>query len=140
MNKCVCFCVCVCEGRGFGGQKAGWRWLIKEFRNREQNFGLFLVHILLIFDLLLTKFIKWFSSDKNSDVFRRWQDYAKAIIPAWIVYEITSSVAKFVVFCFAECWINCFICYTIKWSMIKTSNQKFITFNELMIYFYLIAV
>ena len=114
----------------------GSRWLLG---NREQNFGLFLVHILLIFDLLLPKFIKWFSSDKNNKVFWRWENYAKFIISTGMVYEIISSVANFVVFCFEERWIDCFICYKIKRSMIKTSNQQFITFGEWMIYFYLIG-
>ena len=130
------FCICVWEGAGGSRKQVGGDWV--------KNFVLFMVsggcwgtenRILLIFNLLLLKFIKWFSSDKNSEVFRRWENYAKDIISTGM-----SSVANLVVFCFEEHWIDCFICYTIKRSTIKTSNQEFITSDESMIYFYLIVV
>ena len=44
------------------------RWRLGK---REQNFGLFMFHILLIFELLLLKFSKEFLSDKSSEVFWR---------------------------------------------------------------------
>ena len=51
-----------------------------------------------------------------------------------------SFVPNLVVFCFEECWIDSFIPYAIKRSMIKTSNQEFIILNKPIIYFYLIDV
>ena len=76
-------------------REESWWWLSKEFGtflssrvwllgNGEQNFGRFLLHILFSFDLLLSKFIKWFLSDISSKVFRRKQNYA------WFVLSQTS--------------------------------------------------
>ena len=76
-------------------REESWWWLSKEFGtffgsrvwllgNCEQNFGRFLLHILFSFDLLLSKFIKWFLSDISSKVFRRRQNYA------WFVLSQTS--------------------------------------------------
>ena len=76
-------------------REESWWWLSKEFGtffgsrvwllgNGEQNFGRFLLHILFSFDLLLSKFIKWFLSDISSKVFRRRQNYA------WFVLSQTS--------------------------------------------------
>ena len=47
-------------------------------------------------------------------------------------------VSNLVAFCFKECWVDGFICNTIKQPMIKTPNQEFITLIEPMIYFFLI--
>ena len=76
-------------------REESWWWLSKEFGtffgsrvwllgNGEQNFGRFLLHILFSFDLLLSKFIKWFLSDISSKVFRRRQNYV------WFVLSQTS--------------------------------------------------
>ena len=116
---------------------ASWWWLCKELLyfscfkrwllgNRGQNFGLgteFLVHILFIFYLFLAKFIKCFLFYRNSEVFRRWKNYAKGITSTKIVYKMISSAGNLVVFCFAECWIDCLIYYTLKRSMIEKNIQ-----------------
>ena len=93
---------------------------------REQNFGLFSVDILLIFDLFLSKYLS--------------NDFYLTKVTFFGGDKIMISFVSNLVFCFVECWIDCFIRYTIKRSMIKTSHQEFIILNESMIYFYLIDV
>ena len=74
MRGCACLCV------WFGGELVvieqrilylswftGWR-----LGKREQNFGFFMFHVLLIFETPLSKFNKLFLSDKSSEVFLRW--------------------------------------------------------------------
>ena len=138
MRGCACLCV------WFGGELVvieqrilclswftGWH-----LEKREQNFGLFMFHILLIFELLLSKFNKWFLSDKSSKVVRRWLNYENVVI-------VTGDGLQNDFFCrkprcllfLEECWINCFIRYAIKRSMIITFNQEFTAFNEPMFLF-----
>ena len=127
-NEWVCLFLCMCLWEG-EKQEAGWWWPRNEFctfhgsrwllGNRGQNFGLFRVHILLILDLLLPIFMKWFSSEKNSEVFRRWQNCAKGIISTGMVYEKISSVANLFVFCFEEYWIDRLFAIELKGSWLK---------------------
>ena len=108
----------------------GW-WLGK----RNQYFGLFMFHILLIYDPILSKFNKLFLSDKSSKVFRRWQSYANAVIFTGDGLQNHFFCSKPRCLCFEDCWINCFIRSAIKRSMIITFNQEFIAFNKPMILF-----
>ena len=69
---------------------------------------------------------------QKSEVFSSWQNYAKGITSAGMAYEIISSVANLVVFCFEECWIDCCICYTTKLKhpikrLLLLMNQWFIS-------------
>ena len=57
-----------------------------------------------------------------------------------MAYGVLSFVSNLVVFCFEECQIDCLFAIQLKLYMIKTANQEFITFNEPLIYFYLIDV
>ena len=119
---CLFFCICV-RGEGLRGrQKDGSDW--------AKNFELFMVPggysgtDKKIFDFYWFTFCPFFIFLylnyqmifiwQKSAVFRRWQNYAKGITSAGMVYEIVSSVVNLFVFCFEECWIDCFICYTIK--------------------------
>ena len=118
----VFFCMCVrCEDLE-GRKKVGSDWA-KNFKlsmvrggysrtdNRIFNFFWFtFCQFLIFFHLNYQMIFIW----QKSAVFRRWQNYAKGITSAGMVYEIISSVANLFVFCFEECWIDCFICYTIK--------------------------
>ena len=49
-----------------------------------------------------------------------------------------SSVSNLIVFCFEEWQIDCLFAIQLKLHMTKTANQEFITFNEPLIYYYLI--
>ena len=51
-----------------------------------------------------------------------------------------SFVSNLVVFCFKECSIDCLFAIQLKQCVIKTAKQEFITFNEPIIYSYLIDV
>ena len=101
----------------------------------EKGTKLWTFHILLIFELLLSKFNKWFLSDKSSEVFWRWS-YAN-------VFIVTGDGLQNDFFCrkprcllfLEECWMNCFIRHAIKRSMIMTFNQEFTAFNEPMFLF-----
>ena len=57
-----------------------------------------------------------------------------------MAYELRSFVSNLVVFCFEECQSDCLFAIQLKLHMIKTANQEFITFNESLMYFYLIDV
>ena len=57
-----------------------------------------------------------------------------------MAYEVPSFVSNLVVFCFEECQIDYLFAIQLKFHIIKTANQEFITFNEPLIYFYLIDV
>ena len=124
MNVLVCLC----------GLEANWWWLNKEFCIYKGT-KLWTFHILLIFELLLSKFNKWFLSDKSSEVFWRWS-YAN-------VFIVTGDGLQNDFFCrkprcllfLEECWMNCFIRHAIKRSMIMTFNQEFTAFNEPMFLF-----
>ena len=138
MRGCACLCL------WFGGELVVIEqrilylpWFTQcRLGKREQNFGLFMFHILLIFELLLSKFNKWFLSDKSSKVVRRWLNYANVVI-------VTGDGLQNDFFCrkprcllfLEECWINCFIRCAIKRSMLVTFNQEFTAFNEPMFLF-----
>ena len=115
----------------YSARFTGWR-----LEKREQNFELLMCHIWLIFAHFLSEFNKWFLSDKSSEVFRRWWNYA-------IVVIVTGDGLQNDFFCrkprcllfSEECWINCFIRYGIRRSMIITFSQEFIAFNEPMFLF-----
>ena len=107
---------------------AGW-----QLGKREQNFGLSTFCWFLNFfcrnltnDFYLTKVAKFFW---------RWS-YAN-------VFIVTGDGLQNDFFCrkprcllfLEECWIDCFIRYAIKRSMIITFNQEFIAFNEPMFLF-----
>ena len=137
---CLFFCICV-RGEGLRGrQKDGSDW--------AKNFELFMVPggysgtDKKIFDFYWFTFCPFFIFLylnyqmifiwQKSAVFRRWQNYAKGITSAGMVYEIISSVANLVVFCFEESWIDCFICDTIKLKhpvkrLLLLMNQCFIS-------------
>ena len=130
---------CACLSVWFGGRLMvieqrilylSWftRWRLEK---REQNFGLFMFHIFLIFELFLSKFNKWFLSDKSSEVFRRWQNYADVVTFTGdgLQNDFFCRKSRCLLF-LEECWFNCFIGYAIKRSMIITFNQEFIAFNE----------
>ena len=57
-----------------------------------------------------------------------------------MVYEVSSFLSNLAVFCFEECRINCLFAIQLKRRIMKAANQEFITFNEPIIYFYLIEV
>ena len=67
-------------------------------------------------------------------------EMTQGIISTGMAYEAPSFVSNLVVFCFEECQIDCLFTIQLKLYMIKTANQEFITFNEPLIYFYLIDV
>ena len=137
---CLFFCICV-RGEGLRGRK-------KDGSDWAKNFELFMVPggysetdkkifdfywftfcpFLIFLCLNYQMIFIW----QKSAVFRRWQNYAKGITSAEMVYEIVSSVVNLFVFCFEECWIDCFICYTIKLKhpikiLLLLMNQWFIS-------------
>ena len=132
--------VCVC------GLEASWWWLSKEFCiylglrgggwGRGNNildfscstFCWFMIQFCqnLTNYFYLTKVAKFFGGDKVMQMLLYLQG---------MVYKIISSVANLAVFCFEDCWINCFIRSAIKRSTIITFNQEFIAFNEPMVLF-----
>ena len=57
-----------------------------------------------------------------------------------MAYEVPSYVSNLVVFCFEECQIDCLFVIRLRLHMMKTANQEFNTFNEPLVYFYLIDV
>ena len=130
MSGCVCFFVFVWGARVWG---AGRRMVVTE--QRILNFSWFPVairgQIRKFFIFLYLNYQMIFIWQKSA-VFRRWQNYAKGITSAGMVYEIVSSVVNLFVFCFEECWIDCFICYTIKLKhpikiLLLLMNQWFIS-------------
>ena len=137
------FFVFVCEGRGLGdSKKAGGDW--------AKSFELFMVHggcpgtdnrildffvwfifcpFLIFFCLNYQMVLIWQKKRMFLEVKKLCKRY---YISAGMVYEIISSVTNFVVFCFEECWIDCFICYTIKLKhpikrLLLLMNQWFIS-------------
>ena len=115
----------------YSARFTGWR-----LEKREQNFGLLMCHIWLIFAHFLSKFNKWFLSDKSSEVFRRWWNYANVVIVTGDGLQNDFFCRKPRCLLFSEeCWMNCFIRYGIRRSMIITFSQEFIAFNEPMFLF-----
>ena len=98
--------------------------------NREQNFRLFMFHISVIFELLLSNLTNDFYLTKVAKIFGGDKIMQMLLYLKGMVYKMISSVANLAVFCSEDCWINCFIRYAIKRSMIITFNQEFTAFNE----------
>ena len=92
-------------------------------------FGSYFVLFLIFFCLNYQMVLIWQKKRMFLEVKKLCKRY---YISAGMVYEIISSVTNFVVFCFEECWIDCFICYTIKLKhpikrLLLLMNQWFIS-------------